>query len=124
MHFWLNLGFESFTFRTKSSYGSSILWGAGTAFLTGLIVPIAFYPGILQDVILWTPFPSVAYTPIRILMGDTLIAGGLASIYHDFLYLPSVIALIMEQLTWIGVILPVAFRVYQWNERVVEVQGG
>lgn len=124
LHFWLNLGFESFTFRTKSSYGINVLWGAWTAFLTGLIVPISFYPDILQRVILWTPFPSVAYTPIRVLMGESVVMGGLAVIYQNFLHLPLMAALVMEQLSWILVILPMAFWIYQWNERVVEVQGG
>ncbi len=124
LHFWLNLALASFTFRTKSSYGLNILWGSGTAFLTGLIVPISFYPGIFQDIILWTPFPSVAYTPLRVLMGESVVMGGLAEIYQKLFHLPVTGSLVIEQFSWILLVLPMAFRIYQWNERVVEVQGG
>jgi ABC-2 type transport system permease protein len=124
LHYWLNLGLASFAFRTKSSYGLNVLWAALTSFLSGLIVPIAFYPELLQRLIFWTPFPSVFYTPIRVLMGEEIITGGLAGIYLDLLQLPSVAALLMEQLSWISLILPAAAWLFKWNERAADIQGG
>lgn len=124
LHYWLNLGFTSFAFRTKSSYGLNVLWTALTAFMAGLVVPIAFYPESLQQLIYWTPFPSVFYTPVRLLMGGESITGGLAGIYKDLLQLPSTAALLMEQLSWIVLILPASARIYKWNEKAVDIQGG
>jgi ABC-2 type transport system permease protein len=124
LHYWLNLGLASFAFRTKSSYGLNVLWAALTAFMAGLIVPIAFYPESLQQLIFWTPFPSIFYTPMRVLMGGEIISGGLAKIYMDLLQLPSVSALLIEQLSWIILILPAATWIFKWNKQAVDIQGG
>lgn len=124
LHFWLHFIFSSFSFRTKSPFGVSVFWGSITSFLSGLIVPIVFYPDTLQKIISWTPFPSVAYTPIRILMGDEILVGGLGLFYQTVLDLPALAALILEQLSWISIVIIVANRIYTWNEKALEVQGG
>jgi ABC-2 type transport system permease protein len=124
LHFWLNLAVTSFTFRTRSAYGINVIWGTVTAFLAGLIVPVAFYPEALQDFILWTPFPTVANIPIRVLMGDTVVTGGLALVYRNLLHVPPTAAFIMEQFSWILVVLPTASRLYRWNEKSADIQGG
>ena len=124
LHFCLNLGVASFAFRTRSAYGINILWTAAVAFFAGLLVPIAFYPEALRQVVEWTPFPSVAYTPIRVLMGDEAAMGGIGALYTGVLRCPSVLGAVLEQMSWILITLPLAFRVYRWNEKRVEIQGG
>lgn len=124
LHYWLNLGVASFTYRTKSAYGVSVFWRAGTAFLAGAIVPVAFYPELLRDIILWTPFPSMLYTPIRVLMGDSVVVGGLSAFYSEHLQVAPVTAAVLEQLSWILVVLPATLRVYRWNEASADIQGG
>lgn len=124
LHYWLNLMYASFSFRTKSPHGMMVLWGAVMSFFSGLIVPVNFYPQAVQRFILWTPFPSIAFTPIRVVMGGPHVTGGLASLLAGGLGLSMNVSLAFEQAAWICIILPAASIVYRWNERVVEVQGG
>jgi ABC-2 type transport system permease protein len=124
LHYWLNLMYASLSFRTKSSYGMMILWGAVMSFFSGLVVPINFYPQAVQRFILWTPFPSIVFTPLRVLMGGPPVTGGFASLVSGGLGLPTIASLVIEQVAWICVILPLSAIVYRWNERAVEVQGG
>jgi len=124
LHFWLELCIMSFTFKTKSSFGLGILWTAATSFLAGLVVPIAYYPPALHNLILWTPFPSMVYTPISVLMGNATASSGLGALYQDFFNLPVNAALLIEQISWILLTLPLALRLYRWNEKGVEAQGG
>tara|TARA_R110000868_G_scaffold72133_5_gene210406 strand:- start:117 stop:914 length:798 start_codon:yes stop_codon:yes gene_type:complete len=39
-------------------------------FLSGAVIPLPFFPTWAQDILVYTPFPSLTYTPIRIFMGD------------------------------------------------------
>ena len=41
-----------------------------SAFLSGTILPLDFFPKFLADFLLWTPFPYLAYFPAQILMGN------------------------------------------------------
>lgn len=37
--------------------------------LSGLLIPIGFFPGSLQRVMAWLPFEHIAYTPLQIYLG-------------------------------------------------------
>ena len=54
--------------------------------LSGLLVPIAFFPKPLRDVSRWLPFEHIAYTPLQIYLGklslgDSLLAVGVSWIW-------------------------------------------
>ena len=40
-----------------------------TAFLSGSLLPLDFYPETLTKILLWTPFPYLIYFPVKVLMG-------------------------------------------------------
>jgi ABC-2 type transport system permease protein len=124
LHFWLEFGVASFAFRTRSPYGIGVLWNAASGFLTGLVVPITFYPDLLHKIVSWTPFPSVAYTPIRVLMGQQVIYGGLARVYQSVFSTAPMTALVMEQASWILIVVFIASRIYRWNEKALDIHGG
>ena len=48
---------------------TSLRWifSFGIRLATGAVVPLAFYPQAIQDVLRWTPFPALVSTPIRAL---------------------------------------------------------
>jgi ABC-2 type transport system permease protein len=37
--------------------------------LSGLLIPISFFPGSLQRIMAWLPFEHIAYTPLQIYLG-------------------------------------------------------
>lgn len=39
------------------------------AFLTGQLIPISFFPEILQNIFQYLPFSSMIYTPVMIYLG-------------------------------------------------------
>ena len=41
-------------------------------FLSGAVFPLELYPKWLAEALLWTPFPYLAYFPVRLLMGETV----------------------------------------------------
>jgi ABC-2 type transport system permease protein len=60
MAFWLE---ETWTLR--------VMFQILVNFLSGAILPLDFFPSWASDLLFWTPFPSLTYTPIKIFMGDT-----------------------------------------------------
>jgi ABC-2 type transport system permease protein len=37
--------------------------------LSGLLIPISFFPGLAQNIMAWLPFEHIAYTPLQIYLG-------------------------------------------------------
>src|SRR6185437_5776872 len=37
--------------------------------LSGLLIPMTFFPGVLQKLLAWLPFEHIAYTPLQIYLG-------------------------------------------------------
>ena len=67
--FWLE---ETWTFR--------VLFQIAAQFLSGAIIPLDFYPPWLVQLLDYSPFPFLAYVPVKIFLGDytgTLKAAGI-----------------------------------------------
>ncbi|OLT21876.1 ABC transporter permease [Pseudonocardia sp. CNS-139] len=82
-------------------------WGAAGGVLSGLVVPIPWFPGWAQAVLAWTPFPALLQTPIDVFTerGDAL-------------------ALLATQLAWAAVLLLAGRVVLARAVRRLVVQGG
>jgi ABC-2 type transport system permease protein len=48
--------------------------------LSGLLVPIAFFPKVLRDLSRWLPFEHIAYTPLQIYLGKLSPGQALAAV--------------------------------------------
>jgi ABC-2 type transport system permease protein len=48
--------------------------------LSGLLIPIAFFPAPLRAVSRWLPFEHIAYTPLQIYLGKLTVTEALAAI--------------------------------------------
>lgn len=67
--FYLNLCFGFMAFFVKNLWGFSILKGSLIKFLSGSVIPIAFMPGIIKQILELMPFASLSYTPVMLYMG-------------------------------------------------------
>ncbi|MGH3566276.1 MAG: ABC transporter permease [Pseudonocardia sp.] len=83
------------------------LWGVAGGVLSGLLLPLAWFPQWAQDVLWWTPFPALFQVPIDVFIerGDPL-------------------ALLAHQLGWTVVLLVVGRVVLARGSRRLVVQGG
>jgi ABC-2 type transport system permease protein len=90
--------------------GVLTLYTVGSNVLSGLIVPVAFFPGWLRAVAYATPFPSMLQAPVDIAVERTtgLHALGLVGI----------------QAAWAGVLLGLATLTLRRGTRRLVVQGG
>lgn len=98
------------SFYTTNGWGLQVLKEAVMNFLSGAIVPLAFFPSILKNVIEWLPFKDMVYTPI--------------SIYLGFLKGQEVYEALMIQAIWI-IVLWIGTRIfYKIALKKVVIQGG
>lgn len=69
INFFFNIcyGFTAFVF--KNLWGSNMLKNTVVSFLSGAIIPLAFLPEVLKNVLICLPFSSLTYTPVMIYMG-------------------------------------------------------
>jgi len=77
-------------------------------FLSGAIIPLELYPKWLQDFLLYTPFPYLAYVPVKIFMGD-----------YDQSYWISFVILFL----WILVVFLIARYVWKQGLRLYSAAG-
>ena len=49
--------------------GVAAVLGVGMLFLSGFMVPVAFFPGWLQAVVGWLPFTAIVMLPIEVYLG-------------------------------------------------------
>ncbi|MBH47197.1 MAG: hypothetical protein CME71_03400 [Halobacteriovorax sp.] len=65
-------------------------------FLSGAVIPLPFFPEWAQKVLVYTPFPSLTYTPIRIFMGD------LSGLYQGLLtlFISMLFMIVINTLVW------------------------
>jgi len=62
------IGVSAFSF--ESALGLKIIKDSIILFLSGAIVPIPFFPKVIQPVLMILPFQSMYYTPVRLLLDN------------------------------------------------------
>jgi ABC-2 type transport system permease protein len=82
-------------------------WGVAGGVLSGLVVPLAWFPSWAQAVLAWTPFPAILQTPIDV-----------------FLERGSGLGLLAGQLAWALLLLVIGRSVLHHGMRRLVVQGG
>lgn len=78
--------------------------------LSGVVLPLSFYPPAVQAALHWLPFPGIAYLPSRILSG----AAGAGELLHT----------LAVQLAWVVALSLILRLVWAAARRRLEVQGG
>lgn len=69
INFFFNICFGFTAFVFKNLWGSNMLKNTVVGFLSGAVIPLAFLPEILKDILVFLPFSSLTYTPVMIYMG-------------------------------------------------------
>jgi ABC-2 type transport system permease protein len=93
------------------------IWGISTAkevtvlFLSGAVVPLAFFPERVQAVLEWLPFQAIYYTPVRLLIDPSL---GAQEILWFFL----------KQVIWLLFFFGLGRLLFRTALRSVVVNGG
>lgn len=110
VNFLLNFLMNSVAFWTLETFSVQLIVRWISDLLSGQIVPLVFFPGALQSVMLALPFAAIYSTPLLIYIGTIPPAG-----YAQAL---------AGQLAWLAVFALAAVGVWRAAERRVVVQGG
>lgn len=87
--------------------GVIAVWGVVGGVLSGLILPLAWFPGWARAVLYWTPFPALFQTPIDV-----------------FTERPGALWLVGHQLVWAALLLFAGWFALNRGARRLVVQGG
>lgn len=98
-------------FWLLDSRGPWQIAGLVMAFFSGFIVPVTFFPPVLQDVGRLLPFASMLQLPVEVFLGD-----------HQGL--GAILAVLAQQALWAAALLAIAEVVVARAFRRVVVQGG
>jgi ABC-2 type transport system permease protein len=79
-------------------------------FLSGLLLPLTFFPSSLQRIISYLPFPHISYTPLQIYLGKT----------QDWAVLQSLGA----QAGWAAALFVTGHLYWRFSTRRLSIQGG
>ena len=97
-------------FYTTSAWGLNSLKGTLISFLSGTLLPLAFFPAGLRNVLSWMPFAGMSQNPVLILM-----------MKYD---LPQSLRCIALSAAWIVALELLAKLLFSHAIRKVTVQGG
>ena len=89
-------GFSAFVF--KNLWGSNLLKNSLVAFMSGSLIPLAFFPKVVSDILSFLPFSSLIYTPVMIIVGKYDAGQMIQALALQFFWLLVMVGL--SQLTW------------------------
>ncbi|MCD8026415.1 MAG: ABC-2 family transporter protein [Clostridiales bacterium] len=69
INFFFNICFGFTAFIFKNLWGSNMLKNCIVGFLSGSVIPLAFFPDAMKNVLSLLPFASLSYTPVMVYMG-------------------------------------------------------
>ena len=90
--------------------GVQLVWMILAGFFCGLYLPVPWFPGWLQTIAQWSPFPSMLQIPLDILSGRVVDA--------------EIWSAVGSQLFWAAALLVAGQVVLRAGRRRLEVQGG
>lgn len=69
MNFYFNICFGFTAFVFKNLWGSNLLKNSVVAFLSGSLIPLAFFPSLVSKILSFLPFSSLVYAPVMMFIG-------------------------------------------------------
>lgn len=83
----VNYIFGVLCFYTSSSFGVNSIKEVIVSFLSGTLLPIAFFPSVFSTILSYLPFAGMSQNPVRILLMQIPITEGLKAIGLSLLWL-------------------------------------
>lgn len=83
----VNYIFGVLCFYTSSSFGVNSIKEVIVSFLSGTLLPIAFFPSVVSTILSYLPFAGMSQNPVRILLMQIPITEGLKAIGLSLLWL-------------------------------------
>ena len=110
INFFFNIcfGFSAFVF--KNLWGSNLLKTSIVAFMSGSLIPLAFFPKVVSDILSFLPFSSLIYTPVMIIVGK-----------YDANQILQALAL---QFFWLLVMVGLSQLIWKRVQSFITIQGG
>ncbi|OGG93253.1 MAG: hypothetical protein A2527_13465 [Candidatus Lambdaproteobacteria bacterium RIFOXYD2_FULL_50_16] len=68
--FWINYWVGLVAFWLEETWTLMVMLQIVTYFLSGAIIPLELYPEWLRTILLYSPFPYIAYGPAQLMMGN------------------------------------------------------
>jgi ABC-2 type transport system permease protein len=106
----INFAVGTFALRLQSILGLMRAKFFLLELFSGLLLPISFFPRIVQKIMGVMPFESISYVPMLIYLGK-LNGGGL-------------VRAIAMQVVWVAVLFAIGDGLWRWSTRKVIIQGG
>jgi len=110
LNFLLNFCMNCIAFWTMETFAIQLIVRWCSDLLSGQIIPLLFFPGILQKVVLSLPFAAVYSTPLLIYIGRITPAE-----YSSAL---------LSQVAWLAVFAVLSIIIWRAAQRRLVVQGG
>lgn len=110
VNFFLNFLMNAVAFWTLETYAIQLMVRWASDLLSGQILPLSFFPGILGALVTRLPFAAIYSTPLRIYIGEL----------SPSEYAPAFAA----QLGWIALFGAISLIVWRAASRRIVVQGG
>lgn len=110
VNFLLNFLMNSIAFWTLETFAIQLMVRWVSDLLSGQIIPLIFFPGLLQRIVLDLPFAAIYSAPLLIYVG----------VIHPADYART----LLVQCVWLAVFSALAFVVWRAASRRVVVQGG
>jgi ABC-2 type transport system permease protein len=106
----INFAVGTFALRLQSILGLLRAKFFLLELFSGLLLPMTFFPHVVQKILAVMPFQYISYVPMLIYLGK-LHGGGLARA-------------IAIQVFWVAVLLAIGDGLWRWSTRKVIIQGG
>jgi ABC-2 type transport system permease protein len=112
------------SFWTTQIFGVSLLKSSLVNILSGLTVPLSFYPDILRGFLLNLPFQAMYYIPVSIYLDLPYESNLLQKFLLSIGLRNKALDLILEQLFWVIVVAFVTALCWQVAKKRLVIQGG
>ena len=110
VNFFLDMMMATITFWTMEIFGIQLMMQFATSLLSGALVPLYFFPGWWQKLVIALPFAALYNAPISIYIGRVQGA--------------DILATLAQQAAWAVVFGAMSFALWRVGERRVVFQGG
>lgn len=110
VNFYYSYGFALLSFKITNMWGLAQIMNAISQLLSGVMIPLVFFPNIIQKLFDFLPFKSIVYTPCMLLLGK--------------LNTGEIIKSIIIQVVWIIIMIIVSKGIWKKLVKQLTILGG